>query len=127
MWFVVFTLCWAGVQDPLLEYVVHPARIKGFNDSSVLSIMTPPPPSPLVDVAAASASGGSPISPSFLNDPDAEVVFLGTSAAIPSKYRNGLPLMSPSMLMFRFMNRVFSSERHLRSTVTNTVLFDGLW
>ena len=72
-----------------MQYTMLPLKSTGFDTAQVLEPvahgpLTPPITAPCVASTATAAA------PSLLLvDPYAEMVFLGTSAAIPSKYRNG--------------------------------------
>jgi hypothetical protein len=73
-------------QSPLLVYHVEPAKGRGMDVSTVVPLLT------VADVPVPTSEPRSHGGPPAAAAPAAAeecVVFLGTSAATPSKYRNG--------------------------------------
>ncbi len=90
-------------QAPMLEFAVEPVKSRGFKLDRVAEPFVVPTRTDAAAPAAVPHTDsvtGSSTSALPLADDDPTVVFLGTSAAVPSKYRNGAwyPLFVPPAL-----------------------------
>ena len=80
------------MQPPLLEFAVEPAKSRGFDYSRMVEPFPMAPASTAgtaVATAAPVTTSTAAPAPTLPAVDDTCVVFLGTSAAVPSKYRNG--------------------------------------
>ncbi len=97
------------IQAPLTQFIMEPARVRGMDYSRVVAPCPLPPTSlpsreSLHAATTEEAEEGSPsiVAAASAIDPAACVVFLGTSAAVPSKYRNGEPVQAAVLVRFNW-------------------------